>query len=147
MEATSRTCDSKECLGRPTADLCYRCYIRRGERQLLAMSRALLRRKKILVLDEASSSLDVTTDAIIQKVLREVFANCTIIAIAHRLNTLLDFDQVIVLSHGQVIETGKPQDLMKRPESAFGQLLHGSSGTDVGAVTGEEDSSSIIAEL
>ena len=118
---------------------------RRGERQLLAMTRALLRSKKILVLDEASSSLDVATDAIIQKVLREVFANCTIIAIAHRLNTLLDFDQVIVLSHGEVIESGKPSELAKRTETAFSQLLHGSGAHETGEI--EDSSSSIIAEL
>lgn len=112
---------------------------RRGERQLLAMSRALLRSKKILVLDEASSSLDIATDAIIQKVLREVFANCTIIAIAHRLNTLLDFDQVIVLSHGEVVEVGNPQILKERSSSAFSQLLHGSAGTESTAVTTQED--------
>ncbi|KAK9899697.1 P-loop containing nucleoside triphosphate hydrolase protein [Cystobasidium minutum MCA 4210] len=119
----------------------------RGERQLLAMTRALLRSKKILVLDEASSSLDVATDATIQKVLREVFANCTIIAIAHRLNTLLDFDQVIVLSHGEVIETGKPSELAKRPQSAFSQLLHGSGASEVVLSSMEDSSSSIIAEL
>lgn len=111
------------------------------------MTRALLRSKKILVLDEASSSLDVATDATIQKVLREVFANCTIIAIAHRLNTLLDFDQVIVLSHGEVIETGKPSELAKRPQSAFSQLLHGSGASEVVLSSMEDSSSSIIAEL
>lgn len=111
------------------------------------MSRALLRSKKILVLDEASSSLDVTTDAIIQKVLREVFANCTIIAIAHRLNTLLDFDQVIVLSDGEVIETGKPQDLMRKNDSAFSQLLHGSGIVEMDSPSAEKDSGGIIAEL
>lgn len=121
-------------------------YARRGERQLLAMTRALLRSKKILVLDEASSSLDVATDAIIQKVLREVFANCTIIAIAHRLNTLLDFDQVIVLSHGEVVEIGKPRELMKRPETAFSQLLHG-SGSEAANASIVDDSNSIIEQL
>lgn len=97
------------------------------------------------MLDEASSSLDIATDAIIQKVLREVFANCTIIAIAHRLNTLLDFDQVIVLSHGEVVEVGKPRELMKRPETAFNQLLHGSGPSADASVI--DDSNSIIEQL
>lgn len=110
------------------------------------MTRALLRSKKILVLDEASSSLDVATDATIQKVLREVFANCTIIAIAHRLNTLLDFDQVIVLSHGEVVEVGVPRELMLHTESAFSHLLRGTAG-EMESTVPDEDSSSIIAEL
>lgn len=103
------------------------------------MSRALLRSKKILVLDEASSSLDVTTDAIIQGVLREVFANCTIIAIAHRLNTLLDFNQVIVLSQGEVVEVGNPRDLKEKTASAFSQLLHGSKSQERDSTIGDEN--------
>jgi ABC-type multidrug transport system fused ATPase/permease subunit len=104
-----------------------------------------LRDKKILVLDEASSSLDVATDAVIQATLRRAFAGCTIIAIAHRLNTLIDFDQVIVLSRGQVIETGNPRELMQKPNGPFSSLLRGSDEALKEDVP--DESGIIIAEL
>ena len=97
----------------------------RGERQLLALARALLRKRRLLVLDEASSSLDVETDAMIQQVIRTVFGDCTVITVAHRLNTLLDYDQILVLSKGELVEIGNPQDLLRNTEGPFSQLLRG----------------------
>ncbi|KAL8033740.1 hypothetical protein ABFX02_13G178200 [Erythranthe guttata] len=94
-----------------------------GQRQLLSLSRALLRRSKILVLDEATAAVDVRTDALIQKTIREEFRSCTMLIIAHRLNTIIDCDKVLLLDAGQVVEFDSPETLLHRQESAFSKMV------------------------
>ncbi|MQL75607.1 hypothetical protein Taro_007977 [Colocasia esculenta] len=94
-----------------------------GQRQLLSLARALLRRSKILVLDEATAAVDVRTDALIQKTIREEFKSCTMLIIAHRLNTIIDCDRVLVLSAGRLLEFDSPEDLLSNEESAFSKMV------------------------
>jgi ATP-binding cassette subfamily C (CFTR/MRP) protein 1 len=93
-----------------------------GQRQLVCLARALLRRSKILVLDEATASVDVATDALIQETIRREFANSTVLTIAHRLNTILDYDRVIVLDKGEIVEFASPQQLLQDRNSIFLQM-------------------------
>ncbi|XP_062185916.1 ABC transporter C family member 2-like isoform X2 [Phragmites australis] len=94
-----------------------------GQRQLLSLARALLRRAKILVLDEATAAVDVRTDALIQKTIREEFKSCTMLIIAHRLNTVIDCDRLLILSAGQVLEFDTPENLLSNEESAFSKMV------------------------
>nr|XP_048323697.1 ABC transporter C family member 12-like isoform X2 [Ziziphus jujuba var. spinosa] len=94
-----------------------------GQRQLISLARALLRRSKILVLDEATSAVDVGTDALIQKTIREEFKSCTMLIIAHRLNTIIDSDRILVLDAGQVLEYDSPEKLLSNEKSAFSRMV------------------------
>ncbi|KAJ4703002.1 ABC transporter C family member 2-like [Melia azedarach] len=94
-----------------------------GQRQLLSLARALLRRSKILVLDEATAAVDVRTDALIQITIREEFSSCTMLIIAHRLNTIIDCDRILVLDAGQVLEYDTPEALLMKEESAFVRMV------------------------
>ncbi|KAJ3010929.1 UNVERIFIED_CONTAM: hypothetical protein HDU68_001911 [Siphonaria sp. JEL0065] len=87
-----------------------------GQRQLLSLARALARGSKIILLDEATASVDNETDARIQATIRSEFANSTVLTIAHRLKTIADYDRVIVLDHGRIIENGRPIDLIENSD-------------------------------
>ena len=94
-----------------------------GERQLICICRAILRKSKLVLLDEATANIDVVTEERIQKLISEEFADSTMITIAHRLKTIIDSDRVMVLSFGKIQEFDAPQVLMENPDSEFSQLL------------------------
>ncbi|KAF2177348.1 hypothetical protein K469DRAFT_755155 [Zopfia rhizophila CBS 207.26] len=103
-------------------------FLSHGQKQLFCLARAMVRPSKILVLDEATSSIDAKTDALMQRVIREKFSTHTIIAVAHKLETIVDFDRIVVLDGGEVVEVGEPYDLLAKPESAFSKLYYSSEG-------------------
>ncbi|XP_070397448.1 uncharacterized protein [Dermacentor albipictus] len=90
-----------------------------GQRQLVCLARALLRRPKILVLDEATSQMDSDTDSLIQATLRDSFAASTVLTVAHRIHTVLDYDKILVMSDGKVLEFASVQDLLEDHSSTF----------------------------
>jgi ATP-binding cassette subfamily C (CFTR/MRP) protein 1 len=85
-----------------------------GQRQLICLARALLRKSKIVVLDEATASIDVKTDHAIQRVIRREFSGQTVLVIAHRVGTVLDSDLIIGLRDGSLVEFGSPSELLER---------------------------------
>ncbi|XP_059256375.1 ATP-binding cassette sub-family C member 10 isoform X1 [Mustela nigripes] len=97
-----------------------------GQRQLLCLARALLMDAKILCIDEATASVDQKTDQLLQQTICKRFANKTVLTIAHRLNTILNSDRVLVLQAGRVVELDSPTALRRQPHSLFQQLLQSS---------------------
>ncbi|XP_026534013.1 canalicular multispecific organic anion transporter 1 isoform X2 [Notechis scutatus] len=85
-----------------------------GQRQLVCLARALLRKSKILILDEATAAVDMETDHLIQETIRSEFANCTVITIAHRLHTIMDSHRVLVLQEGKIVEFDSPEELLQQ---------------------------------
>ena len=94
-----------------------------GEKQLLCLGRALLRRNKILLLDEATASVDVETDCKIQDTIKEAFSNCTVITIAHRIHTVMNYDKIVVMNKGEVIEYGAPNQLLEKTNGLFKHMV------------------------
>uniref|UniRef100_A0A673AZ78 ABC-type glutathione-S-conjugate transporter n=1 Tax=Sphaeramia orbicularis TaxID=375764 RepID=A0A673AZ78_9TELE len=92
-----------------------------GQRQLLCLARALLRKTRILVLDEATAAVDLQTDQLIQSTIRTQFEDCTVLTIAHRLNTIIDYSRVLVMDQGSIVEAGPPSELL-RQQSHFYQM-------------------------
>lgn len=86
-----------------------------GQRQLLCLARALLRKSKILIMDEATAAVDLETDHLIQTTIRSEFAHCTVLTIAHRLHTIMDSDRVMVLDKGKIVEFDSPEELLRNP--------------------------------
>jgi len=88
----------------------------------VCLARTLLRKTKILILDEATAAVDLETDELIQQTIRKEFADCTILTIAHRLNTILDSDRVMVLDSGKLKEFDSPSKLLANKTSMFYDL-------------------------
>ncbi|CAL1540417.1 unnamed protein product, partial [Lymnaea stagnalis] len=90
-----------------------------GQRQLVCLARALLRKTQVLILDEATAAVDLETDDLIQATIRSEFANCTVLTIAHRLNTIMDYTRILVLDAGRIKEFDDPKVLLQNPSSMF----------------------------
>ena len=93
-----------------------------GQRQLICLARAILQQPRVLVLDECSASIDPATDAILQKMIRTEFLNATVLTIAHRLDTVMDSDNILVLDSGECVEFGPPNELLKDTNGFFRSL-------------------------
>ncbi|XP_015762179.1 PREDICTED: multidrug resistance-associated protein 4-like [Acropora digitifera] len=94
-----------------------------GERQLLCLARSLLNKNKIIVMDEATANVDFSTDRRIQETIRSKFQDCTVITIAHRLNTIIDYDKVLVMDKGTVVEYDKPSVLLQDHDGVLTELF------------------------
>eukprot|EP00058_Branchiostoma_floridae_P004550 XP_002590038.1 hypothetical protein BRAFLDRAFT_81656 [Branchiostoma floridae] len=100
-----------------------------GQRQLVCLARALLRRNRILIIDEATANVDPRTDQLIQETIREKFKNCTVLTIAHRLNTVIDSDRIMVLQEGRVQELGESHALLQDRDGVFTAMVDQSGKT------------------
>ncbi|KAG0571068.1 hypothetical protein KC19_6G208800 [Ceratodon purpureus] len=94
-----------------------------GQRQLFCLGRALLKRSRVLVLDEATASIDNNTDAILQRILRREFSDCTVVTVAHRIPTVIDSDMVLALHDGKMAEFDQPKKLLENSSSFFARLV------------------------
>ncbi|BFZ53008.1 ATP-binding cassette glutathione S-conjugate transporter ycf1 [Savitreella phatthalungensis] len=101
-----------------------------GQRQLMTLARGLLRRSKVVIMDEATSSIDFATDKQIQKILTTEFKEATVLTIAHRLSTVIDYDKILVLDYGKVKEFDTPKNLLRDPNSLFSKLCETSGELD-----------------
>ncbi|XP_024299663.1 ATP-binding cassette sub-family C member 4 isoform X2 [Oncorhynchus tshawytscha] len=90
-----------------------------GQRQLVCLARAVLRKNRIIIIDEATANVDPRTDELIQKTIRDKFRECTVLTIAHRLNTIIDSDRILVLGAGMIQEFDEPYVLLQNQESAL----------------------------
>ncbi|XP_070538811.1 ATP-binding cassette sub-family C member 4-like [Ptychodera flava] len=99
-----------------------------GQRQLVCLARAILQETKILVIDEATANIDATTDERIQKTIKKQFKDCTVLTIAHRLNTVIDCDKIMVVHDGTIAEFDEPYKLMQKEEGAFRNMVTASKG-------------------
>lgn len=108
-----------------------------GQRQLICLARALLRKTKVLILDEATAAVDLELDELIQNTIRSEFADCTVLTIAHRLHTILDSDKIVVLEGGEIVEFDSPKKLLQDINSQFyGMALEsGLATTDISCKT------------
>lgn len=93
-----------------------------GERQLICLARALLQKAKIILLDEATANIDYLTDRMIQNVIRKEMTECTVLTIAHRLDTVLEYDRIMVLEKGEIVEFDQPDVLLQKRDGFLSEL-------------------------
>lgn len=106
-----------------------------GQRQLLCLARAILRRNRILVLDEPTANVDSRTDTLLQEAVAKSFHDATILAVAHRLDTIIEYSKILVLGNGRVLEYGSPRELVSRRGEFYSMIQE----------TGEESATNLIA--
>ncbi|XP_074281279.1 ABC transporter C family member 3-like isoform X2 [Silene latifolia] len=106
-----------------------------GQRQLVCLARALLQRRRILVMDEATASVDTETDNLIQKTIREDTGECTVITVAHRIPTVIDYDLIMLLDQGRIVQYDSPAELLKDSSSAFSMLVKDFQNRTSGAMS------------
>uniref|UniRef100_A0A667ZFE2 Cystic fibrosis transmembrane conductance regulator n=1 Tax=Myripristis murdjan TaxID=586833 RepID=A0A667ZFE2_9TELE len=94
-----------------------------GQRQLVCLARAILRKNRVLIIDEATANVDPRTDELIQQTIREKFRECTVLTIAHRLNTIIDSDRILVLDAGQIHAYDEPYTLLQDPDGIFYKMV------------------------
>ncbi|KAJ1816105.1 hypothetical protein LPJ60_005457, partial [Coemansia sp. RSA 2675] len=93
-----------------------------GQQQLFGLCRVIMRKRKIVVLDEATANVDLETDKSVQELIRKEFGDCTVLTIAHRLDTIMNSDRIIVMDKGTIAEVGTPQELLAK-NGMFAQLV------------------------
>jgi ABC-type multidrug transport system fused ATPase/permease subunit len=116
-----------------------------GERQLLCLARAILRKSSILVLDEATANIDSETEALLKDALHKSFGGATILMIAHRLQTVMDFDRILVLGDGVVLEYGSPRELLS-PSFNNNKINNKSSSSNSSGTSSSSTSSSSTSD-
>ncbi|XP_047432400.1 ATP-binding cassette sub-family C member 4-like [Mugil cephalus] len=105
-----------------------------GQKQLVCLARAILRKNRILIIDEATANVDPRTDELIQKTLRDKFRDCTVLTIAHRLNTIIDSDRILVLDSGSIQEFDRPFALLQNKEGALYKMVQQTGQTEAAAL-------------
>ncbi|XP_037617804.1 multidrug resistance-associated protein 4-like isoform X2 [Sebastes umbrosus] len=105
-----------------------------GQRQLVCLARAVLRKTRILVIDEATANVDPRTDELIQKTIRDKFRECTVLTIAHRLNTIIDSDRILVLDSGTIQELDRPFTLLQNKEGALYKMVQQTGQAEAAAL-------------
>ncbi|KAM6893207.1 ATP-binding cassette sub-family C member 4 [Lycodopsis pacificus] len=107
-----------------------------GQRQLVCLARAVLRKNRVLVIDEATANVDPRTDELIQKTIRDKFSECTVLTIAHRLNTIVDSDRILVLDAGRIHAYDEPYTLLQDPDGIFYKMVQ---------QTGKQEAAALLA--